>query len=348
MTTRAQGIRRLVEAETAAGEVRRVYVNHSSRLADVLPIPRAPWLSEDDRTLFLTDVVDLLVFDSQDQPVWALQYDDPDGDGLYDRAQLHLARVCAALNLPLVRVQQPLTDLPVEQEVLLRWMVRRWLIYRDVAPAMYAERDAQIEQMSEEELAATGPWLLAERPDLDVEFIFDLDNPFPPLQRLVDRLAAVHRCEFHVDGVRPSDAARAQMTAAGGPLWTSGPFMPAVWDMRGGPESTRDYEHQFIARHSLVRPDAPTELGHSVDLEAPSTAEHMTATGCWSALVLNPLTEGGIADAEFVRLTLDAERDGVQALPMSGPPDGFDMHVLGRAMATYRAVADLEEQLTTR
>jgi hypothetical protein len=56
-------------------------------------------------------------------------------------------------------------------------------------PGLLAERDAEIEAMSEEELEAAGIWLLGERPDLDADLVFRLEHPFPPVRRLAERLA---------------------------------------------------------------------------------------------------------------------------------------------------------------
>lgn len=63
-------------------------------------------------------------------------------------------------------------------------------------PGLLAERDAEIDAMSEEEWEAAGLWLLAERPDLDVDLVFRLRHPFPPLCRVAERLAVEYAFQW--------------------------------------------------------------------------------------------------------------------------------------------------------
>jgi hypothetical protein len=57
-------------------------------------------------------------------------------------------------------------------------------------------------------LEAAGLWLLGERPDLDVDLVFRLEHPFPPVRRLAERLAVTYGFQWsEVNAfVRPATA----------------------------------------------------------------------------------------------------------------------------------------------
>ncbi len=57
---------------------------------------------------------------------------------------------------------------------LIEWLAALWAGYRDKMPGLIAERDTEVAAMTDDELEAAGPWLLGERPDLDVDLVFPL------------------------------------------------------------------------------------------------------------------------------------------------------------------------------
>jgi hypothetical protein len=89
-----------------------------------------------------------------------------------------------------------------------------------------AERDAEIEAMGEEELEVAGPWLLGERPDLDVDLVFRLGHPFPPLRRLAERLAFKYGFQWsEVNAIVPEPHQ---------PRWRVARWLPAVPALTSG------------------------------------------------------------------------------------------------------------------
>jgi hypothetical protein len=351
MTTRAQGLRRLVEAETGSGPRQAYYVNQASLLGEYFEqLPDTPWLTEADYELFPTTSVDVLVFNTVDEPVWAIIWDH-EHTGTYDTDRMHLARVCAALNLPLLRANDALATLPHDGEILLRWLVRRWLAYEHQAPGLYAQQQADLEAIPADEVEAAGIWLMTDHPELDVEMIFDLENPLPSLTRITERLALKHRVALWMShGASPEVRESFQKNP---PLWRQGPTQPAwadsldVWHIIGRCELT------------LVPADMSTELSREIRpgaVDSPHDDQVLGASGAYSILASNPLTKPGEGSPvnwqELLERTLEAigsdDGAGSVAIPLSMPPAGAGIHYLASAMAEYNALLDLERQLEAR
>ena len=85
-------------------------------------------------------------------------------------------------------VVQPDRRQPLLPQRVLEWHIKRWLAYEKSMPKMLEERDREISSMSEEEIRQAGPWLMGERPDLDVEMLFELEHPYEPTVRVAERL----------------------------------------------------------------------------------------------------------------------------------------------------------------
>lgn len=110
---------------------------------------------------------------------------------------------------------------PHDGEILLRWLVRRWLAYEHQAPGLYAQQQADLEAIPEDEVEAAGMWLIADHPELDVEMVFDMENPLPSLTRIPERLALKHRVALWMShGASPEVRELFQKHP---PLWRQGP-----------------------------------------------------------------------------------------------------------------------------
>lgn len=91
-----------------------------------------------------------------------------------------------------------------ERLSLVEWLAKLWAAHRANMPRLLAERDAEVDAMTEEELEKAGNWLLAERPDLDADLIFRLQHPFPPIRQLADRLASRYGFQWsEVNAIAP-------------------------------------------------------------------------------------------------------------------------------------------------
>jgi Protein of unknown function (DUF2726) len=169
-----------------------------------------PWLRPGDwsyafRAHFDFVVHEGIVGEYPTHPLFAVEFD---GAGAHARPaarrrDLAKNRLCAASGLPLVRINDTFLY-PRERLSLVEWLARLWAAYRAEMPDLIAERDATVEAMPEEQLREAGPFLLGEYPDLDVEFIFELEHPFPPAREVAKRLASRYGFQWSWIDVRPA------------------------------------------------------------------------------------------------------------------------------------------------
>jgi len=152
------------------------------------------WLQAGDWTYALQSHFDFVVHADMDSPnpshpLFAVEFDgDSHRRPEVQRRDRRKNRLCAAAGLPLVRIDGGLLARR-ERVVVVQWLAETWAAYRDEMPRLMAERDAEINAMSDDEFAAHGDFLLLERPDLDVELTFRLEHRFPPVTTAVRRLA---------------------------------------------------------------------------------------------------------------------------------------------------------------
>lgn len=199
---------RVLDCVRAAAENPRASTTVGSSLADVMvPAlreiagsfgPTHRWLEEGDWRYAFSAHFDFVVHERLDSenpthPLFAVEFD---GDGTHvstesRRRDLAKNRLCAASGLPLLRINETFLHRR-ERLSVVEWLAGLWAAHRSEMPGLLAERDAGVEAMSEEEMEAAGLWLLMERPDLDVDLVFRLEHPFPPVRRLAERLAFEH------------------------------------------------------------------------------------------------------------------------------------------------------------
>jgi hypothetical protein len=142
------------------------------------------------------------------QPLFAVEFDGPNHAA--PAAQLRDCRknrLCAAAGLPLVRLD-PTFLYRRERLSLVRWLAELWVAYRKEMPGLIAERDAEVAAISPGELETHSPWLLGELPHLDVNLVFGLQHPFPPIRSLAERLARVHSLLWKWHGAVPNGEPR--------------------------------------------------------------------------------------------------------------------------------------------
>jgi hypothetical protein len=138
---------------------------------------------------------DFVVLDHDLEPVLAVEFDGPSHtDPVQVARDCRKNRLCFIAGLPLLRVHDAHLQ-RAEQVVILEWFVRLWQAYKQQMPLLVAERDEQVDSLADEDVS---PFLLADRPDLDVEFVFRLSNPFPPTLTWAAELHRRHR--IHVMG----------------------------------------------------------------------------------------------------------------------------------------------------
>jgi hypothetical protein len=157
--------------------------------------PAHPWLEEGDWGFAFKAHFDFVVHEKLDgqhptHPLFAVEFDGASTHVNAESRRRDLAknRLCVASGLPLVRIDDTFLHRR-ERLSVVEWLAGLWTAHRSEMPGLMAERDAEIEAMGEEELEAAGIWLLGERPDLDVDLVFRLRHPFPPVGRLAERLA---------------------------------------------------------------------------------------------------------------------------------------------------------------
>lgn len=181
--------RRVLEIETKDTLYR---VNAKTRLEEVFSIGAGD--SGDERRFIRDAHFDYTLHrESSPEVIWAFEFDGPHhvSDPEAIRCDILKNRVCAKANLPLLRVEDDLIEASAMDRIsLLGWLVRRWMVSEKVIPRMVSDRDRSISIMTEREWAEVGisQGVFTLPPELDVEFLFNLANPYPPLPDTAVRL----------------------------------------------------------------------------------------------------------------------------------------------------------------
>ena len=124
-------------------------------------------------------------------PLFAIEFDGRTmhSDLRAKQRDLSKNRLCAASGLPLLRIDDTFL-FRRERFSTIFWLAQLWHSYRSRMPTMLAERDKAIDSLSEEEMDSAGEFLLGEHPELDVNYMFELEHPFPAVQSAATRLAS--------------------------------------------------------------------------------------------------------------------------------------------------------------
>lgn len=190
------------------------------------------WLRPGDWDYAFRSHFDFLVHEGVDgkhptHPLFAVEFDGVSAHSTPDarRRDQQKNRLCLASGLPLVRINDTFLHRR-EQLSLIEWLAQLWAAHRSAMPQMMAERDAEVNAMSDEEFARAGSFLLCERPDLDVDLVFRLEHPFPPVRKLADHLASRYGFQWQeVDAVAPDPDQ---------PRWRVKSWCPATPSLNGG------------------------------------------------------------------------------------------------------------------
>jgi Protein of unknown function (DUF2726) len=261
---------RVLDCVRAAAENPKASTPVGSSLADwVIPAlrelagpfgPTHPWLEQGDWHYAFKAHFDFVVHERLDSqhpthPLFAVEFDGSSTHVSVESRRRDLAknRLCAASGLPLVRINATFLHRR-ERLSVVEWLARLWAAHRSEMPGLLAERDAEIDAMSEEEYAAAGHWLLMERPDLDVDLVFRLGHPFPPVCRLAERLAFTYGFQWsEVNAITPDPQQ---------PRWRVTSWLPAV------PSLTTGLTEHWRCELRLVGPDGRTaELQGLADVQ---------------------------------------------------------------------------------
>jgi hypothetical protein len=214
--------------------------------------PAHPWLEGGDWHYAFSAHFDFVVHEKLDgehptHPLFAVEFDGASTHISVESRRRDLAknRLCAASGLPLLRINDTFLHRR-ERLSVVEWLAGLWAAYRSEMPGLLAERDAEVEAMSDEEKAEAGLWLLMERPDLDVDLVFRLEHPFPPVRRLAERLASRYVFQWwKVRAIAP-DPQR--------PRWRVTRWSPAIPSLNG------DLVQRWECRLWLVGPDGRTAM----------------------------------------------------------------------------------------
>ncbi len=276
--------------------------------------PQHPWLRYGDWDYAFRAHFDFVVHAPLGErhathPLFAVEF-----DGLTHREPAVTARdvrknrLCLASGLPLVRVDAAHLH-ERDRLSLIEWLAVLWAAHRAEMPRLLAERDAEVAAMDLGELDAAGPWLLGERPDLDVELLFRLEHPYPPLRRLSGRLTRVHGFAWSEVGAAPAE-----------PRWHVGRHLPPLPSLAGGlVETWRTELH-------LHGPD-----GAGVDV-----------TGMVDVATGYALDDSGVVDESWEGF-LDGRVPYLPAGPWFGAPT-----VIGEALCLHNTLREVDLVLSAR
>lgn len=311
---------RVLDAIEAAAANPSATTTAGPSLADVL-IPRLreaagplgeghPWLVRGDWSYAFKAHFDFVVHAPLGErhathPLFAVEFDGPShaAPGALER-DVRKNRLCAASGLPLVRLQD--SHLAKRDGLsLIAWLASLWAAHRSEMPSRLAERDAAIAAMDAEQDDVSdmeSHMLLLERPDLDVDLVFRLEHPFPPVRRLAERLA--RRYGFHWPGV---DAVAAE------PRWRVGIHKPPMPSTSGLVETWR------------------CELSMK-----PSEGEEVGVCGLVDVATGYPLDTTGVVEDSWSALA----RGRLPYLP-AGPFFGA-MGIVGEALCLHNTLREVE------
>lgn len=275
--------------------------------------PQHPWLRPGDWDYAFKSHFDFVVHAPltdrhATQPLFAVEFDGPghEDPSTHER-DLRKNRLCLAAGLPLLRVDE--TFLHRRDHLnLIDWCASLWAAHRRDMPGLLATRDAEIADLDPALLDEAGFWLLGERPDLDVDLIFRLEHPYPPAQRLAERLARRYGFLWSEANAKPPK-----------PQWKASPYK---WPM---PTLSGVLTETWRCWVAIREAAAPSERVHEV-------------TGIVQVSTGYPLDDGPIDDS---LATIAAGR--MPYLP-AGPWMGA-ANLIGEALCLHNTLVEVEHWL---
>ncbi|HEU0130828.1 MAG TPA: hypothetical protein VFQ85_07540 [Mycobacteriales bacterium] len=260
------------------------------------------------------ETFDFVVHDAAThRPLFAVEFDEGEPDPhMFDKNLL-----CATAFLGLLRFDARHLH-EIEELTLVAWLARRWRAYESAMPGMIADRDADIAAMDPQEFEAAGSFLIGDHPELDVELVFDLEHPYPPLVTIANRLWARHRAM----GTRLREIAQLDL-GRDEPRWV---IVEDDGLPRLGDELRRHYRHVArVKRWPSTRDDAPSA----------------SFTGMYEVELAYPIGDGPVPSVEEQYAMIFAEG----RFPYAMPPAGVGLSHLGPQVAWYNALREVEQWL---
>ncbi len=311
-STEAQARRVLVRALQGTP----YWVNAHTRLEDVIEADEGDDL--EDRRFLRNAHFDLTIHrESRREVLWAFEFDGPTHERPEQRRRdVRKNRICLMAGLPLLRING--THLNAnEKQAVLEWHVKRWLAHEQMMPRLLEERDREIATISSEEIEQAGMFLLGERPHLDVEFVFDLNNPYEPTLTLAERLRREYGMHTtHLDQVKAMRRVEYLIRFD---------WMGAVQDL-----NVQGFHSRWLCPIRVERFDG---FICNTDREPETVFE---ATGVWESRIAYPVHEG----PEPTGSRVDEWLQGGGWLEAG--PQGGGAYAVGKVLAEYNALREVE------
>ncbi|WP_078495753.1 DUF2726 domain-containing protein [Streptomyces xiaopingdaonensis] len=259
---------------------------------------------------------------SSSEAIWAFEFDGPGHTSDPDviRRDLLKNRICARANLPLLRIEDDLLA-AIDGISLLEWLIRRWMIHEKIMPRMIEGRDRAAADYSEQDWGEfkVTDGIFITPPELDVNFLFDLTNPYPPLPKVSLRLLRDYGIREGMSLELGSDNREDSVQC----LATE-----AIWDIStGGPLP----DLNSYGLHSRSYCDVQLRRAGQDWLSEPA----FEATGEYLARVAYPLFSN--------QRTLCETDPETREFGVCGPPYGGSLWAAGPMIAWYRALREVEK-----
>lgn len=152
-----------------------------------------PWLEAGDWSYAFRSHFDFVVHAPWGEkypqhPLFAVEFDGPSHESAEARQRDYRKnRLCLASGLPLLRVDDRLLWTSDQRLSLVQWLVDCWADYRENFADWKKERDEEYNELSDWE--KDDPWMLADHPELDIDWVFDISHGFPLNAALARRMA---------------------------------------------------------------------------------------------------------------------------------------------------------------
>ncbi|MGY1825981.1 DUF2726 domain-containing protein [Blastococcus sp. SYSU DS0541] len=305
------------------------WINVHTRLEDV--IEPGPDDDAADRRFLRDAHFDFTIHkQTRAEALWAFEFDGPQHQTAEQRRRdTQKNRICLLAGLPLLRIDDRHLNVN-EKEAVLDWHVRRWLAYEKVMPGLLDDRDREIAEMTEEEIADAGIWLLADRPHLDVEMLFELDNPYQPTIDIARRL--LHQYGIYATEVLGRDEL------------TSNVDYLARFDFLGALSDSGRLSASFAR---WVCPFRVERFDGYLTSTSRQPHVELRSNGVWESRVAYPVHDGhgplpdALARSGWAAMTTFLQGPDAWDWMPAGPAGGGAAEV-GKALAEYNALREVE------